>query len=301
MSQLIKQIKDIWGFKELNIISKITANGHRTVDVIETEKGKYVLKAFPSALSESSIKKYTEALNYISRKEIKLSPVIIQNKEKSLYTRLDNRYVYIMEYIEGRPLKGLPEDEYKLGQASAILHSFNDYNQPSCLVIKERISNMKERFSEYPFKKEYDEIVIKLPDFDKYKQAFIHTDIGPHNAVMRKDGSVIFVDFDDAGMGSPFIDIGYPLITQFVQINKETKEIKFNYENALAFYLGYYSKANLTMQEKNLIFDGAVFMQLMYMPCFGKEAVQDMWDILKFGIDNKDLLLSSVHGLERTH
>jgi len=199
-----------------------------------------------------------------------------------------------MEYIEGRQLKDNPHDEYKLGQLSAIMHSYADYNQSSCLVASERLHNMKNRFAEYPFKKEYDEIVNNLPNFDKYKQSFIHTDIRPHNAILDKNDNVLFIDFDDAGMGSPFIDVGYPLITQFVEFNKKTKEIKFNYDNAKAFYQGYYSLSNLSLQEKKLIFDGAVFMQLMYMPCYGPDAVHSMWDILKFSIKNKDELLSVI-------
>jgi len=295
MKLLLKQIEEKWDISELKIISEFKTNGGRNAYKIEAKEGTYVLKMYPPEFEETNIKKYTDALNFISAKsDIKIAPLIYCNKENALYSKINDRYVYIMEYIEGRLLNDTPQEEYKLGQASANIHKICDYQHRSCLDVQERILNMKNRFSEYPFKNEYDEIVNSLPDFDKYKQTFIHTDIGPHNAIITDDEKIIFIDFDDAGMGSLFIDIGYPLITQFVQINKATKVIEFNYEKAKAFYQGYKSNFNISQKDKQLIFDGAVFMQLMYMPCYGIEGIQYMWDILKFALNNKDKLLSTL-------
>ncbi len=290
----LKEIENKWHLENIKYILRLYTKGKRTVDLINTNIGKYILKAFPVERGEHIIKRYTHALDYIGSKAIKLAPKIYPNHEKRLFSRIDNQYIYIMEYIKGRQLEETIEDEFKLGERSAILHSYHDYDVSSCLDFKERIYNMKRRFFEYSFKKEYDDIVNSLPNFNAYKQTFIHTDIGPHNALMDKEGNVIFVDFDDAGMGSPYIDIGYPLITQFVKFNKQTKKIKYDFENAKAFYKGYFSKTHMSLYEKKLIFDGAVFMQLMYMPVFGPKAVEDMWHILKFGIDNKDRLMSAI-------
>ncbi len=77
-------------------------------------------------------------------------------------------------------------------------------------------------------------------------------------------------------------------------MNKRTKEIKFKQNVAKAFYQGYNSILPIKKEELELIYYGAVFMQLMYMPCFGNDAVEDMWAILKFSIDNKGILLSAI-------
>lgn len=164
-------------------------------------------------------------------------------------------------------------------------------NRGRYIEVNALIENMYQRVHEYPFKKEYDRVVGSLPNFDEYKKAFIHTDIGPHNAILNKEGKVIFIDYDDAGRGSIYIDAGYPLITQFVRYQK-TGELKFDYNNAKAFYDGYLSKQKLDIKEKELIFNGAVFMQLMYMPCFGEEGVKPMWDILSFALKNRDKIMS---------
>lgn len=289
----LKNIAESWGFKTISIKKNMDARGGRTVDLISTEQGDFIAKTFHVSCSEERIRKYTLALEYLNNKSTKLSPKIIINQNNGLFERINDRYIYLMEYIEGEHLQEVPEHEYALGQASAVLHSFTDYSLESTIDVSKQIEDMYKRFTEYPFKKEYDSIIHGLPNFKLHKQAFIHTDIGPHNAMLDKQNNVIFVDFDDAGKGSVFIDAGYPLITQFVRYQK-SGELAFNEANAKAFYEGYFSKAKLDAKEKELLFHGAVFMQLMYMPCFGEEAVLPMWRILKYAMDNKERIMTAL-------
>lgn len=291
MKENLDKIACLWGFNNARLKKTFEAKGGRSVDLISTEQGDFILKGFNTDISEEQIKKYTLALQYLNNKNIKLSPKIIENQNKQLFSKFCDRYAYLMEYVDGRQLNEVSEDEYVLGQAAAALHTYDDYSIDSELNINTRIENMYQRFYEYPFKKEYDKLIESLSNFDDYKKAFIHTDIGPHNAILSKEGNVIFIDFDDAGRGSIFIDAGYPLITQFVRYQK-TGELKFDYYNAKAFYDGYFSKQKPDLQEKELIFDGAVFMQLMYMPCYGEEGVIPMWEILNFALKNKDKIMS---------
>lgn len=289
----LDKIACFWGLNNVKFKKSFEAKGGRSVDLISSEQGNFILKGFNNDIGEEQINKYTLALQYLSNKNIKLSPKIIENQNKQLYSKFCHRYYYLMEYVEGRQLKEVPEEEYALGKAAAILHTYNDYFIESELNVNTRIESMYQRFYEYPFKIEYDKVVESLPDFDYYKKAFIHTDIGAHNAILSKTGNVIFIDFDDAGRGSIYIDAGYPLITQFIRYQKNG-ELKFDFNNAKAFYDGYFSKTKMNQQEKQLIFDGAVFMQLMYMPCYGEEGVRPMWEILNFALKNKDKIMSAL-------
>lgn len=282
-----------WGLTDVKLEKEIDVKGDRLIKIISSKKGKFVLKGFPFDMTEDRIKRYSKALEFLGQKKYKLSPSIIKNISGGLYIKYDKRYMYLMEYIDGAQLTESEEDEYKLGQAAAELHTIKDYSYSSCIDVDERINNMKQRFHEHPFKEEYDNIIDSLPDFNKHPQVFIHTDIGPHNAMKTRNGEVIFVDLDDAGMGSVFIDIGFPLICQFVRF-QDSGDLRFNYNGAKAFYDGYFSKTKFSREDKEMIFQGAVFMQLMYMPCFGEEHVKYLWQILKFGIDNKELLMSTI-------
>jgi hypothetical protein len=112
---------------------------------------------------------------------------------------------------------------------------------------------------------------------------------------MKKyNGQLIFIDLDDAGIGSKYIDLGYPLICQFVRFHNS--KLKFDELNAIAFYRGYQLNHLLNEDEIELTFQGAVFMQMMYMNSFGDNAIDAMWSILEYGLNNKELLKSAIRG-----
>ena len=69
-------------------------------------------------------------------------------------------------------------------------------------------------------------------------QCFVHTDIGPHNTMLKSDGKVMFIDLDDTGIGSRYLDLGWPFIMQ----------------------------------------------------SYGPDAVEALWQILLFGMEQKELL-----------
>ena len=94
------------------------------------------------------------------------------------------------------------------------------YDYPCEFDTNEQIETIKTWYSDRKWKFKLDLLIDTLLDFNSYDQCFIHTDIGPHNAIMR-NGSVVFIDLDGAGIGSKYIDIGYPLIAQFVAYNKK--------------------------------------------------------------------------------
>ncbi len=128
-----------------------------------------------------------------------------------------------------------------------------------------------------------------LPDFREYDRCFIHTDLGPHNTMIRKDGRLILIDLDDAGMGSRYLDLGYAFIMQFVE-HTEDMRLYYRFDLAKAFLKGYYGENPIPRSEYDSIWHGAVQMHISYMQCYGEDAVDSLWEILKFGIAQKERL-----------
>ena len=195
--------------------------------------------------------------------------------------------------INGRQMEETPEDEYKLAQKTRTMHSLRGYS------LKSPLTQSKERyygwFRNFDFVKEFDEILDTLPDFATQDQCFVHTDIGPHNAMLRENGDVAFIDLDDTGIGSRYLDLGWPFIMQFVKFNHETEEMTYRFDLALAFLKGYYDRESISREEYDMVFQGAIQMHISYMQSYGPYAVDSLWKILKFGMKQKEVLWEMIH------
>ena len=121
-------------------------------------------------------------------------------------------------------------------------------------------------------------------------QCFVHTDIGPHNTMLRKDGEVVFIDLDDTGIGSRYLDLGWPFIMQFVDYNHDTEEMNYRFDLAQSFLRGYFGENHISREVYDLIFYGAMQMHISYMQSYGPDAVEALWRILLFGMEQKELL-----------
>ncbi len=148
-----------------------------------------------------------------------IAPKLIYTVDGKRYIRADGFYYYMMEYIDGRQLEETPQDEYDLGRLAYLLHSLREKDASVPLLLS-ALDSDKERFYAWfldkAFKPEFDAILDELPDFCDLDQCFIHSDLGPHNAMRRKSGEVVLVDLDDSGIGSRHLDLGWAFIMQFV-------------------------------------------------------------------------------------
>lgn len=288
--ELIYRALKHWGFHKSEIINSYNVHGKRIVCKVATENGEIILKGIPDDyVEERVVIGNTKAHEYLGTLK-GIAPKLIYLPDGNSYIKDEQYYFYVMEYVSGRQLQETVEDEFILGQAAAKLHGFTDYNC-FCSFDSEKLKKVfYEWFSERSFKKEYDAILDSLPNFEEYEQCFIHTDIGPHNALLNKDGEVIFIDLDDAGIGPKYIDLGWPFIMQFVEFNKKTHEMHYKFDLAKAFLQGYYGEKNITASEIDMIWNGAIYMHIACMQSYGPDAVEDLWKILKFGIEQKEKL-----------
>lgn len=290
----VSKILGNWGITYSSILQQFNPGGGRIVCKIQTEIGIVILKGQPADSKEEFIVGNIHAHEFLGNLH-NMAPKLYYRPDGTAIWKDDDHYYYLMEFITGRQAQETVDDERLLGEASAKLHQLTGYCEQSTFDVKNIIKQVKGWFSEYAWKGEFDNIVASLPDFGQYRQCFIHTDIGPHNAIIQDD-SITFIDLDDAGLGSQYIDLGWPFIMQFVNYNKQTHEMKYQFELAKAFLEGYIKHNKLTRLEYDLLWSGAIFMHISYMKCFGNEAEQSLWDILKFGISQKDELYKIVYG-----
>lgn len=283
----IKKVLANWGITDFAVKERYHENTKRIMCRIESEDHVYFLKGLPREKGEETVRGNVLAHEYLGNRE-RLAPAILYTNDGRKFLAEGEHWFYLMEYIEGKNLEETETDEYVLGGLAARLHSIKGYTYPSSL--NQDKTRFYDWFPEKPFKTEFDRILDELPDFSQCEQCFIHSDLGPHNAMRRESGEVVFIDLDDAGIGSKHLDLGWPFIMQFVDFNHQSGEMKYQFDLALAFLRGYYGEKPITRAEYDLIWQGAVYMHISYMQVYGPDAVDSLWQILRFGMEQKEKL-----------
>ena len=283
----LEEVPAYWNLDDPQIGNRFHEDSGRLIYKVTSAAGEYLLKGFPDGTPESAIQGNIQAHLFLGN-EHGMAPVLYPTKTGDYYVTHRGYRFYLMEFIDGRQLRETPEDEYKLGQTTRKMHLLQGYQRKSPMTqSKERYYSW---FRNHEFVKEFDEILDSLPEFEELDQCFVHTDVGPHNAMLRTNGDVVFIDLDDSGSGSRYLDIGWPFIMQFVDFNHETEEMTYRFDLAVSFLRGYYGGENLSREEYDLIFAGAVQMHISYMQTYGPYAVDSLWKILRFGMEQKEVL-----------
>ncbi len=276
-----------WPLRHPRIEGQPEVHPPRLIVRIQTEAGRYILKGFPEETPEAVIRSNVQAHLFLGN-EKGLAPRLLPAKTGAFCLSAQGYWFYLMERIEGRQMEETPEDECRLVQAARALHALIGYR------VKSPVDQSRERFLAWlrdrPFVREFDAVLDRLPDFEALDQCLIHSDLGPHNAILRQDGRVIFIDLDDAGTGSRYLDLGWPFIMQFVDFNHETGAMHYRFDLAVSFLRGYYGEGGLARDEYDRLFDGAVQMHISYMQSYGPDAVDSLWRILIFGMRQREAL-----------
>lgn len=276
-----------WTLHFPRIKDQFNKDSGRLIYKVTTDSGDYLLKGFPEGTPEATIQGNVQAHLFLGNGH-GMAPALYPAKTGEYFIKDSGYWFYLMEFIDGRQMEETPEDEFKLGQATRKMHALRGYN------VKSPMTQSKKRyytwFRNHAFVKEFDAILNAIPDFEVLDQCFVHTDIGPHNAMFRTNGDVVFIDLDDSGIGSRYLDLGWPFIMQFVDFNHETEEMTYRFDLAKSFLQGYYGEDGIGREEYDLLFQGAIQMHISYMQAYGPYAVDSLWKILRFGMEQKEVL-----------
>ncbi len=257
-----------WGLPDASLSAVFHEKTERRVYMLTSGSGKYILKGIPDTKDEQVIAGNVSTHEFLGNKK-GIAPKLLYTADQKRYIRTD---VLFPSALSGR---------------------------------KERFYSW---FADRPFKPLFDALLDGLPDFFDLDQCLIHSDLGPHNAMRRKNGAVVLIDLDDSGIGSRHLDLGWAFIMQFVDFDHATGAMRYRFDLALAFLCGYYhgrkpetkdgraagrkddQDDTLTRAEYDLLWQGAIFMHISYMKTYGPYAVDSLWKILQFGIGQKEKL-----------
>lgn len=287
LEHLLETVIRGYGFSHGKLLERFHRESARLVCKVAADDTILLVRGLPAAASRETVEGNIAAHEYLGNQR-QMAPRILHMPDGAGYVQKQGYWFYVLEYVEGENLEETVTDERELGRLLRELHSLSDYTRPSGLSDDK--TEFYGWFTEKEFKREFDGILDGLPDFRKLDRCFIHSDIGPHNSLRTSEGDMILIDLDDAGIGSRYLDLGWPFIMQFVKHDRVTGKMNYRMDLAEAFLTGYYGGDAITRQELDLIWQGAVFMHISYMNDYGPDAVDSLWKILKFGMEQKERL-----------
>ena len=269
-------------------IELLKKSGERTVYKVTADEGTFIFKIADPAKSEATVLKDTQILRFFEGVNYP-APRLLLSREDTNYVLHEGKCVYAISYLEGGEPESNKENYAKLGEVTAKLHSLQGYTIPTDFTAEVEIPTMLERAKKFNMNEQYTELVKALPDFGQFPKCLIHTDIGSHNSIQLPSEEIVLVDWDDAGIGTRILDLGFPLICDFV-----TKDLKFEKDRAEAFYQAYCSIITLTDEEKAHLFDAGLFYALSYTIFDDSGIVEGQWRKVSWAIEHKDEIMSVV-------
>ena len=252
-------IKQYWPLHDITVKSKSPLGGTpRLVHHIVSAEGDFIIKAADESKDATAVARDTAIFAFLGQHNFP-APTLLPAKDSQPFIKHDGRYWYMLSYVRGTQPERTPENYRKLGELTAQLHNLKGYGIATSFTFAKEMELMRQRAADQHTPEEYLRLVNQLPDLSRYPTSLIHTDIGMNNAIQDNKGDIYLIDWDDAGIGTRILDIGFPLICGFL-----SEDLHFETDNASAFYQGYFAHTALTEEERAHIFDAALFYVLMY-------------------------------------
>lgn len=277
-------LEQYWPLSNARIGEILSKSGERVVGSFSAKEGDFVFKIADPSKTKEAVQKDTFVFSFLRDKDWPHIPKLIATRSGGSHQNIGSKFIYVMERVEGKAPERNAETWKALGRIAAALHEIPDYPYQTSFTVESEISKLPEIAGKLPFGSEYMEVARSLRDLRELPQTLIHTDIGPHNSVQKNDGTIVLTDWDDAGIGTTILDLGFPLICHFV-----TEDLTTEAENAKSYYGSYFFQRNIPDKERDLIFDAELLYALIYVP-YGN--TDKHWERIKFAVGHQELIRS---------
>jgi hypothetical protein len=166
----------------------------------------------------------------------------------------------VMEHVPHPLREDEPDSWLELGAVAATLNGLRGFGEPFVVDVVSAFDEIRAHAVQHGRPAEIEELLAHAaPLQDAPRDAFVHGEINGANARRRGDGTIVLLDWDQAGDGAPALDLGYPLVTTFMAVGTN----HFDAVRAAAFATGYQSAGGRIDPEAT--FAAAVFHALRYL------------------------------------
>jgi Ser/Thr protein kinase RdoA (MazF antagonist) len=253
---------------------------------IEAAQGSFVAKIDSAPpLYDAACQPYT-TLEFLAARAFPHSPALLKTRAGQPLLYGDGQSIAMMEYIDGGQPDNSPATWAALGKAVASLNAVTDCPVPYGIPTAGAIAELTAAAQTHSHPKQcLDFIAMLSPLLAVPTHGLVHGEINRANVCQRRDGSLVIIDWDEAGHGPTVLEAGYHLITLFL-----TEKLHFQRLQAQAFYRGYFGERRPDAAEQDLLFRAALLHALRYMQ-FANQAQR--WRRVCYAVTHRDHLLAA--------
>lgn len=279
-----------WPLTGVSIGDVLPSYPTRLVFKVHADQGTFVAKVKPAPLSDLTDSGQCHVLNYLEDRHFAHAPVLLRSRTGKPSAYIDGSAVCMLEFIP----KAVDDGEstagtwWHLGCAAARLNAHNDYSRAFALPLQSALDDLVRRVAGRPFEARFLDLLARVAHLQELPaDALVHGEIDEANTRRREDGTVVLVDWDQAGMATPAIEYGYPLISVFLSED----DLTFDGRSASAFYHGYLDAGGII--DRRQVFNAALFHALRYM-WWGD--TEQRWNRIVHAVSREEDICSVVPG-----
>ena len=257
----------------------------RQVVQITADQGLFVAKIDDHPLPFEHATQSLAVFDFLSARSFPHIPALLKTNDGQSLLYTPERSVLVMEYLAGNRPIATAATWAELGRIACTLNAHQDYPYPYAIDTAGAIAELTEQAQHHPDTERLQTFISWLTPLAQAPNAgLLHGEINLQNVAQHSDGTLVLLDWDDAGSGPTVLEVGYPLIVVFL-----SEKLQLHHELARAYYRGYYAKGAPTDEEKELVFCAALFHALRYMR-FANQ--QRRWERICYAVAHKEALLA---------
>jgi hypothetical protein len=268
-----------WPLAGVSVAGTMQAYRDRAVLKVHADQGTFAAKVAVDPRPPWHDDLYV--LDYLAGRRFSHAPRLLHTRDGHRVARSGDRVACVMDWVPRTAGQGYaPAGTWALlGEAAGRLNAHDDFPAPFAIAVPGALDELAAQVEGRPFEREYLTLLERVRHLGQLApRALIHGEINPANARQADDGTIILVDWEEAGSAHPALEYGYPLVHAFVSAEDHT----FDEDSATAFYRAYTSTGATI--DAGLAFDAGLFhaLRLMWWGTTGQR-----WDRILFALKNE--------------
>jgi len=247
-------------------VTKKATDG-RTLFRVDTSEGTYALKLLEKGRSKEVIQRELSLLHTLHRNHFPCTE-LLPTRTGYLFTDIGEQNAYLCRWVDGTHPESTNATFEKLGKLTGRLHALpTDSLEKMRFAPSERMRQQRQLAERLGLDPAFINIFSRVRDIAHLPQGIVHTDIGPHNTLEQADGSLLLIDWEDAGVGPLVIDLGW-LLEQCLTLDNV-----FEKEKAHTFLKAYQVHRPFSSEEALYMYDMMLSFALLY--CLQEDGLKD--------------------------